>query len=462
MDRWLAAALDYLPTWIDHQMRLSEQPGCTLAVASKGKLVFEAAFGHADLARQLPLTPQHRFRVASHSKTFAAAAIMKLREQGRLQLDDAVGRYVKGLHPSVAKATLTQLLSHTAGLVRDGSDASQWQDRRPFLNAQELLADLADGPTIDANTRFKYSNHGYGLVGLVIEAVTGESFGEWTAREIVAASGLEHTTPDMPASPKLPFAHGHSSKMPLGRRVVIPATNPTNALAAATGFVSTAGDLARFFGSLAPGAKRSVLKPESRREMVRRQWKDAYGTVERWYGLGTISGKLGEWEWFGHSGGFQGTITRTCCVPEQDLTVSVLTNAADGISHVWLDGALHIFQAFAKHGAPSPRTARWGGRYWSLWGAFDFVPVGGKVLIANPNLPNPMQDASQVVPDARRQGGTDSGLITLAGGFANHGERARIERDARDRVTQAWVGGTRLVSEAKAAKELAARYAADH
>lgn len=459
MDKWMGAALEYLPQWIDHQMRLTEQPGCSLAVAHKGKLVFEAAFGHAHLGQQVPMTTRHRFRVASHSKTFTAAAIMKLREQGRLKLDDTLGQYVGGLHPTVAQATLAQLLSHTAGLIRDGIDATQWQDKRPFLDEAELRADLADGTTIEPNTRFKYTNHGYGLLGLVIEAITGEGYVDWIAREIVAAAGLEHTVPDMPAKGiDAPFASGHSSKLLLGRRVVIPATNPTNALASATGFVSTAADLARFFGSLAPEARRSVLKPESRREMVRRQWKDAYSSIERWYGQGTISGRLGEWDWFGHSGGFQGTITRTCCVTEQDLTVSVLTNAADGLSHVWLDGALHILQAFAKHGAPSKRTASWSGRYWSLWGPFDFVPVDGKVLVANPSLPNPMMDASQVEPDARRRQGVDSGTITLAGGFANHGETARIERDARGRVVQAWVGGTRLVTEAKAIKEMTARY----
>jgi D-alanyl-D-alanine carboxypeptidase len=459
LDKWLAAALDYLPQWIAHQMRLAEQPGCTLAVAAKGKLVFEAAFGHANLAQQTPLTAQHRFRVASHSKTFTAAAVLKLREQGRLKLDDRLGQHLGDLHPSVAQITLTQLLSHTAGLIRDGFDAGQWQDRRPFLGEKDLRADLAEGTTLEPNARFKYSNHGYGLLGLVIEAVTGERYADWLAREIVAPSGLAHTTPDMPAaSARTPFACGHSAKLPLGRRVVIPADNPTNALASATGFVSTAGDLARFFESLSPTARRSVLTPESRRELVRRQWKSLNETADRWYGLGTISGKTGEWEWFGHSGGFQGTITRTCCVPDESLAVSVLTNAADGLAHPWLDGALHILQAFARHGAPSARTARWAGRYWSLWGAFDFVPVAGKVLVANPSLPNPMMDASQIEPDARRRGTTDSGRIVLAGGFANHGEAARIERDARGRVVEAWLGGTRLVGESKSVKELTARY----
>ena len=453
MDRWLAAALDYIPCWIEHQMRLSEQPGCAIAIAQRGKLVLEQAFGHADLARGELLTPRHRFRVASHSKSFTAAGVLKLREQGRLRLDDPVGRYVAGLHPRVASATLAQLLSHAAGVVRDGADAGQWSDRRPFLDEAALRADLAAGPVIEPNTRLKYSNHGYGLIALVIEAVTGERYVDWIAHEIVAAAGLSETTPDAPIDASLPFARGHSAKWPLGRRVVIPGDNPTRALAAATGFVSTAGDLARFFASLAPEAKKSVLSSDSRREMGRRQWLDPHSSLERWYGLGTIAGTLVDWEWRGHTGGFQGTTTRTACVPAQGLTVSVLTNAADGPSLGWVDGALHILRAHARDGAPSRRTAAWSGRWWSLWGAIDLVPLDDKVLVANPALMNPLQDATELAVDGPAQG-----RIALAGGFGSHGETVRMVRDARGRPMAFWLAGTRLRPGAAIAQELAVKY----
>ena len=94
---WLPAALAYIPEWLGYQMRATEQPGCAIAVAYKGEVVLEAAFGHADLAAGEALTPRHRFRVASHSKSFTATAIMKLREQGRVKLDDPAGQY--GLRP---------------------------------------------------------------------------------------------------------------------------------------------------------------------------------------------------------------------------------------------------------------------------------------------------------------------------------------------------------------------------
>jgi len=130
MDAWLKAALDYVPKWLDYQLQLTEQPGCVIAVAHKGRVVLEQAFGQADVLKRRALTPRHRFRVASHSKTFTAAAIMKLREQSALRLDDPAGRFVENLHPTIAEATISQLLSHTAGLIRDGTDAGQWQDRR--------------------------------------------------------------------------------------------------------------------------------------------------------------------------------------------------------------------------------------------------------------------------------------------------------------------------------------------
>src|SRR5690348_10504143 len=105
MDDWLASSLDYIPQWLEYQMRESEQPGCVLALVHNGSVVLERAFGHADIVRSAPLTPRHRFRVASHSKTFTAAGIMRLREQRKLSLDDRVGQYVEGLHPAIAEAT---------------------------------------------------------------------------------------------------------------------------------------------------------------------------------------------------------------------------------------------------------------------------------------------------------------------------------------------------------------------
>ena len=453
MHKWLPAALGYIPRWIEFQLRQSEQPGCVIAVADRGKLILEQAFGHADLDHGTALTPRHRFRVASHSKSFTAAGIMKLREKGRLQLDDEPGRYVDRLHPAVAKTTIAQLLSHSAGLVRDGTDAGQWQDRRPFLKASELRADLAAAPVIAANTRFKYSNHGFGLAGLIIEAITGEPYRDWIKREIVDAVGLAETEPDMPIGADVPMAHGHSGKWPIGRRLVVPGDNPTNALAAATGFVSTAADLARFFAQLDPAARRSALSTASRREMTRRQWRDVYSSIERHYGLGIMGGKTADCEWFGHGGSFPGFISQTAVLPQYGLTVSIVTNTSDRLANLWVDGVIHLIAAFARRGAPDARVRGWTGRWWSRWDAVDLVPMGNRVLVANPALLNPVADASELAIS-----GADQGHIALATGLANHGEPVRRNRSANGTIEEVWLGGTRLVPEKKAIAELTGRH----
>jgi CubicO group peptidase (beta-lactamase class C family) len=453
MDNWLKPALDYIPQWLEYQMRETEQPGCVIAIVHKGKIVLERAFGYADIINRTPLTPRHRFRVASHSKSFTAAGIMKLREAGKLGLDDRIGRHVDGLHPAVAEATIAQLLSHSAGIVRDGSDSGHWEDRRPFFDGVELRADLAEAPVIEPNTRFKYSNHGYGLAGLVIEAVTGTPYRSWIRQAIIEPAGLEETEPDMPIAPSASVARGHSGKLPLGRRVVIPGDNPANALASATGFVSTARDLAHWFAQLDPAAKESVLSAASRHEMTRRRWRYPHTSLERYYGLGIVSGKTAEWEWFGHNGAFQGFASRTFTLPAPTLTVSAIANAMDGPTDRWLDGMIDILASCAKHGAPTDQVRDWTGRWWSLWGAIDLVPMGDKVMVATPSLPCPFADATEISVT-----GADCGCISLAAGVARHGENVRRIRGRNGRVNQVWLGGRCFLPQAEVAAELERRY----
>jgi CubicO group peptidase (beta-lactamase class C family) len=453
IESWLPPAMDYIQNWIEFQLRLSQQPGCIIAINHRGKVICERAFGYANLATGEKLTPRHRFRIASHSKSFTAAGIMKLREARKLHLDDTAGQYVKGLHPGVAQTTLAQLLSHSAGIARDGGDAGQFVDNRPFRSVEELRADLTSPPAIEPNTRFKYSNHGFGLLGLIIEAITGEPYSAWIKREIVDAAGLRETLPDMPLPKGTPFARGHTARLPLDRRLVIPGENPGHAIASAAGFVSTAADVTRFFAQLAPRAKRSVLSVGSRREMIRKQWRNPHATVEQYYGLGLISGALGGWDWFGHTGGFQGYISRTCVIPAHEVTISVLTNAMDGYAGFWLDGAIRTMQAFETRGAPQRRVREWTGRWWSQWGAFDLVPAGDTVLVANPHLMNPFMDATEIEVTGR-----DSGRISLAAGFASHGEPVRRTRNKRGQVTEVWLAGGRVRPERVVAEEIERRY----
>jgi CubicO group peptidase (beta-lactamase class C family) len=452
-NKWLSAAIDYIPTWIELQLRASGQPGCAVAVALKDKVLLDRAFGVADLSTGEKLIPRHRFRVASHSKSFTAAGVMKLREQGKLKLDDPIGDYVSKLNPAIARTTIGQVLSHSAGITRDGRDVGQYDGRRPYLSAREVLADLAADPVIEPNSRFKYSNHGFALLGLMIEAIVGEPYAAWIKREIVDAAGLKETTPDMPLPTGARFARGHSSKLMLGERMIFPGDYSENAIAPAGGFVATASDLCRYFAQLSPRAERSVLSVSSRREMTRRHWRNAHADGEEYYGLGIISGTLKGWDWFGHSGGLPGYISRTAVVPEQDLTISVLTNNSNGWAGPWVDGAIHILREFSHRGPPARHVQGWTGRWWGQGGPDDYIPLGNRVLIANPQAWNPFLNATEIEVTGR-----DKGRVSLDNGYGNQGEAVLRRRDKAGKVVEINFAGYRLLPEAEVAAEMRKRY----
>ena len=457
MEKWLQNALDYNESWLEFQMRQTKQPGCVFAVAYKGRVVFEKAYGSSDINSGERLTPRHRFRVASHSKTFTAAAILKLRELGKLNLDDPVGRYIDGLHRDVAKVTLSQLLSHGGGLVRDGADASQWTEKRPFANKSKLLADLANGLVIPVNTRMKYSNHGFGLLGLVIEEVTGDSFSSWVSNNIVTPSNLKETAPDAPIDDSIPKASGHSAELPLGYRVTIAGDNITNALAPATGFVSTASDLVTFFSSLDPAARRSVLTQESRRAMQHKQWKDPQGRgpSDTYYGLGMIMGGTGSWKWAGHAGLFPSAISFTYMLPGRDICFSILTNALDSPVMFWVNGVLNIFKVFGSNPLPNSRTRLWKGRWWEMYQPqpLDLIPFGNQVFMASPSQLDPFAGTEKITVTTR-----NAGFISQAGGLSNYGEGAHLVLSKDSKVREVWLGGNCLVSEQKLKTELKRKY----
>ena len=454
MESWLKAALLYIPEWLDFQMQLTEQPGCVVAVASKGKIVLEEAFGVANITTGQKLTPRHRFRVASHSKTFTAAAILRLCEKGMLRLDDSAGLYVGDLHPAVAQTKISQLLSHSSGIIRDGDDAVYWGDGGPFLGEKELRTALTESLTLESGTQFKYSNHAFGLIGLIIESITGESYCDYVQRLIVDGSKLQETLPDTRTPRNVLTAQGHSRKLPLGYRVVIPGDNPTNALAPATGFLSTASDLALFFSTLESNAKKSVLTRASRNEMTRIHWENVSDYAKRYYGLGTMIGKTGHWDWFGHMGVFPGFLTRTVVVPGRDISISVLTNSVDGPSSVWSDALLYILQMFAKKGAPSANAKKWSGRWWDLWQTLDFIPMGDGVLAIDPSLQIPFQDATEITLTDK-----DHGRICASPGLGNLGEKARLVRGSKGRIREAWLGGMRFSAKSKVSAKLRKKYA---
>lgn len=458
MDTWVASAAPYVVDWLSHQMRASCVPGCVLSISRGSTLVCEQALGLADLDTGQAMTARHRFRVASLSKTVTAVGVLKLVEAGRLGLDHAAGLYVQGLHPTIASSSLRQLLSHTAGISRDGDNGGYFADMAPFPPRSRVMEELQKPAVVASGERFKYSNYGYALLGLVVEAVTEEGYNDWTEREVLRPLGLRETSVDvLPAlAQKAPFARGHSGLLPLGHRVTIPADNPTDAFACVTGMVSTTTDMARFYARLSPDAADSPLSVSVRATMTTLIAPDVDDALGPSYGLGIHGGEILGWSWFGHVGRFQGVIVRSAVIRELDLALVLAVNAIDGPAIAWVDGIVHILRRFCAHGVPHGHAADWTGRWWNLWGPVDLVAMGERVFAYNPSTFPPFSQASEIELE-----GPDCGRVVRAPAMERFGEPVRRFRSRSGTVARIQIGSTGFASEAAICAQMKARYV-DH
>lgn len=447
----------YLHHWVATQAGVVRTPGVQYAVLAGADVVLDGAWGVTDLTSGTPLRSDHVFRVASHSKTFTATAVARLVERGALRLDDPLAAHVPELGGSrVGEVTVREALGHTGGLRRDGEDADFWQLAAPFPDRAHLLdAVLTSGDVLGRGAAFKYSNLAYGLLGLVIEAVTGTPFTEHVRTDLLAPLGLADTFPELDEDAGRRAVVGHSAptlaepglpaRFADGRLPVADAT--TGALAAATGFCSTARELVRWAAAHCDGS--DLLSPAMRRLLQRTESVvDLPGAPRREYGLGFESREIAGHRAVGHSGGFPGQITRTWFDPERGIAVAVLTNAADGPADQIAAGLFALVSKAlddaADDGGAAPGGGaevahgdldRWTGCFANLWGMVDVARLGERLWLIDPRKADPFVGAEELT--------VDGSVLRPAvhDGFGPVGEPIEVLRDAAGEAVAVVVGG---------------------
>lgn len=422
----LATTLATIDRWVAYRVWHSRTPGAQVAIGRQGRVEFSRAYGFADAERRIPMLTDHLFRIASHSKTFTATAVLRLVEQGRLRLEDQLGEHVPELaEDAIGQAAVRELLEHTSGAFRDGLDGDFWQGHRAFPDRDELLAMARIQPKTEPGEQFSYSNLGYGLLGLVIESITGSSYVEAMDELIIAPLGLTATSACFRPDRGDAYAAGHSGLHVASERRVI-ASVDTRALDAATGFTSTAADLVGYFGAHAFGDSR-LLSDRSKRLMQRRaNLSDQRRPEGDWYGWGMAGECIDEHRVIGHGGGYPGHSTRTLLDPDTGLVVSVMTNAIDGPAASLASGILAVLDDAREHPADGDgdgRERRGLGRWRSLWTAIDLGVVGGRVRALQLPGWDPLKDADVLEP-------TESGYQIIEGnGYGSLGERVEVRSD---------------------------------
>jgi CubicO group peptidase (beta-lactamase class C family) len=171
------------------------QPGAALIVRKGGQTLVRKAFGMANLELQAPLQPEHVFALASLSKPFTAAAVLKLAEEHRLSIDDDITRFLPAYPTHGARITIEHLLTHTSGL----SALSETSDLRAAAVQESPLIDVLGDwikdlpPDFAPGERWAYSNWGFNLLGAIVERASGMSYGAYLEQRLFAPAGMTHT-----------------------------------------------------------------------------------------------------------------------------------------------------------------------------------------------------------------------------------------------------------------------------
>ncbi len=315
----LEARLDEM---ISTALAASGAPGVSVAVMQNGRTVYAKAFGKADLEQNRAATAGTRYAVGSISKQFTAAAILLAAEQGKLSLDDKVGKYFPKLTRS-GETTVRQLLSHTAGYEDYAPQdyiIPEWT--RP-TTAQAVMERWATKPlNFDPGTRWQYSNTGYVIAGAIFEKATGRGLVEFLKEKIFDPLGMTTASDCDARNPADATAY---TRYALGPSRPVAREAPGWYFAAGE-LCMTAADLSKWNAAF---AARKILSSSSYDQMMK-EVKLADGKPTH-YGLGLQLGEVNGAQAFSHGGEVSGFLANNIIFPTRNASVSVLSNS-DGLN----------------------------------------------------------------------------------------------------------------------------------
>jgi len=356
----ILAAERLFSAWMDGQLAYRGLPGVAVGVVYDQQLVWSQGFGFADVKNRVPMTPQVKFRIASHSKMFAAIAIMQLREEGKIRLDDPVEKFLPWFKAKPAGdddgvITIEQLLSHTSGLQREAGD--HWTSYN-FPSEEEIKRLYGDRQAAFApNVRWKYSNLAFAVAGLVVEQITGQKWAAYVQQQMFTPLGMSATSVDQNVSGlTVPYMR----RMPDGSRDMLPFVD-ARGMAAATGMTSNVDDLAKFVSAQfrrGPRGGAQILSTGSWREMHRVRAVDE--TWQSGSGLGFDFNRIENRTWVGHGGGYPGNTTQTLFQVNDKVGVIVLTNTNDANPSQIAEQLIATVGAAVSKAAPArAQTVAW-------------------------------------------------------------------------------------------------------
>ena len=282
-------------------------PGMALGIIRDQELAWFGGFGAADLDSRRKPTEDTIARVASVTKTFTTTAIMQLRDEGRLELEDPLARHIpefasaRAVHGDIEGVTLRRLLTHRSGLVTE-SPTHGW-NALDFPSREEVLAKLPEtGIVIPQDSAFKYSNLAFGLLGEVVHRLTGTPYTEYIHANIIEPLGLTSTVFDLTDELRPHFFTGYNPTPHQDRPERAPYAH-LKGISAAGQLHSTVSDLAKWVSFQFRGGAQ-VLRAETLLEIQQPQYSEPDWSAGQC--LGWRATRIGNHVYHNHGGGIHG------------------------------------------------------------------------------------------------------------------------------------------------------------
>ncbi len=307
-------AQEFTPVRMDSLMSVMDKNNVwmgSIAISKGDQLLYQKTIGYADLAQKKKATIDTRYGIGSISKTFTATLVLKTAELGKLQLNQTLSVYVKGI-PNAEKITVRQLLNHSSGVhsITDDKDYLTWNTKPQ--TEQELVARIIKGRVeFDPGSKHVYSNSNYILLTYILEKVWKKDYASLLKEYICQPLKLEQTTFGRPQNngSDLSESYRYTQEWTLE-----PHTDNSVPLGAGAVW-STPADLARFFNAL---FSHKIINAASLEEMKK---------IDQGYGIGLFQLPFYEHVGFGHTGGIDGYSSVAGHFDDGNYNVAIISNA---------------------------------------------------------------------------------------------------------------------------------------
>jgi CubicO group peptidase (beta-lactamase class C family) len=354
-------------------------PSVVAGLVRDGELIWSGGRGKVD-----GRTPDDdvQYRCGSITKTFIGVCVMRLRDEGRLQLSDTVDRFLPGT--GIGELTIAALLSHSAGLRAETGEL--WWERTPGGDFEQLASTTLNGGTrFEAGRRFHYSNVGFGVLGEIVGQIRNQRWDEVVKQELLEPLGMQRTTtrPQRPAAPGL-------AVHPWADLVLPEPEHDAGAMAPAGQLWTTVADLARW-ASFLNGDGPELLSADTLAEMceprVVNDVRDAKWQVG--YGLGLQLSNLDGRRSFGHGGSMPGFLAGLSITQDGDAVVVFcnatvgLTDLGDDLLRILADKEPRLADEWAPKPSPDGTLELLGAWYWGP-AAYVLVAHGTELELTTP------------------------------------------------------------------------------